>query len=807
MWTRRARLLLLATPLLLLAAALRFHALGQDVRLHQDEALFASFARRAAVQGDWLLTGALDKTPLAIYLQALSMMAFGVRPLPDGVLTLPVHQGEFAARLPAVFASMLVVAVIGRVAGYRVRGIRYQVPGIRYQVSATSHEPSAMSHQPSAISHEPSAIRHPPSAIRHEPSAISHEPSAMSHQLPAISHQLSAISHQLFALFLAATSPMLIAFSPTAFTDLPMLLGIVLALAMALRGKPAWAGMWLGVAFAAKQQAVLLLPLVVVVAAVASCRLPSTGYRLPVVGCRLAGKRIAWKARIRRGGYTDADALIRPYKDANIVLQRANRPTLTKRLASRWKRGVGSRRPETGNWQPAARSGKLATHSRQPATGNRQPATRTWHLPPHTSHLIPGTWKLLAAFALVVLVLLGWDALRNSPPSVLALAAANNAPERWPRPDELLPRLLTWWGYADTWTGWPFALVLLLIGGWLLLERRRVTVVEWLLAGYTLLYLLAHWLLPFNTYDRYLLPILPLVLVLMARAIAVALNTAENSTTEWQRTADIPNHESVLTPLSPPSAAMGEGLGVRALSLSEQTQKSQRVWETFTGRITGRKRPNPSLQAQTLGEASVTSVSALKVTKPSPPAPLPSPQTAGRGEPEYFRAWVCPQFIVTLWFMSFRPWVGTQFIVTLMLLLTLLPAAWNAAQLQIAVGGDRGQLTGIDHLATWLEAKPLGTILYDRWLGWGLEYYRGSWSDKRMVYYPTPGKLAAGAAAQPDPAPRYFPMPVEAPAADWLHALRERGFTVSLVYQSQRFVVYQLIPPERPPSKENGHED
>jgi hypothetical protein len=37
--------------------------------------------------------------------------------------------------------------------------------------------------------------------------------------------------------------------------------------------------------------------------------------------------------------------------------------------------------------------------------------------------------------------------------------------------------------------------------------------------------------------------------------------------TEWQRTADIPRHESVLTPLSPPSAAMGEGLGVRVLSL------------------------------------------------------------------------------------------------------------------------------------------------------------------------------------------------------------------------------------------------
>ncbi|MBZ0303039.1 MAG: glycosyltransferase family 39 protein, partial [Anaerolineae bacterium] len=98
--------------ILLLAAGLRFHALGQDTRFHPDEALFATFARGAAVNGDWLLHGVLDKPPLTIYADALSMMVVGVTTLPDGVLTLDAHRGEFAARLPGTLASLVLVAVM-----------------------------------------------------------------------------------------------------------------------------------------------------------------------------------------------------------------------------------------------------------------------------------------------------------------------------------------------------------------------------------------------------------------------------------------------------------------------------------------------------------------------------------------------------------------------------------------------------------------------------------------------------------------------------------------------------------------------
>lgn len=98
--------------ILLLGAGFRIAALGRDARFHPDEAYFATFARSAAVQGDWLLQGELDKPPLALYASALSMALFGVQPLANGVLDLAVHTGEFAARLPSVLAGVLWVALM-----------------------------------------------------------------------------------------------------------------------------------------------------------------------------------------------------------------------------------------------------------------------------------------------------------------------------------------------------------------------------------------------------------------------------------------------------------------------------------------------------------------------------------------------------------------------------------------------------------------------------------------------------------------------------------------------------------------------
>ncbi|MCY4146606.1 MAG: hypothetical protein OXE95_09655 [Chloroflexi bacterium] len=83
-------------------------------RFLPDEAFFMTFARRAAVQGEWLLPGALDKPPLLIYLSAISMAFIGNTSGADGVLRLDTHVGEFAGKLPNSLGAVLAVALMMR---------------------------------------------------------------------------------------------------------------------------------------------------------------------------------------------------------------------------------------------------------------------------------------------------------------------------------------------------------------------------------------------------------------------------------------------------------------------------------------------------------------------------------------------------------------------------------------------------------------------------------------------------------------------------------------------------------------------
>lgn len=110
------RHLALGASVILLASLLQFHHLTRDLRFLPDEAFFMTFARRAAVNGDWLLPGALDKPPLSIYLSALSMAAIGNTADANGVLHLDPHIGEFAGALPNVMLALLLTALMMRLA-------------------------------------------------------------------------------------------------------------------------------------------------------------------------------------------------------------------------------------------------------------------------------------------------------------------------------------------------------------------------------------------------------------------------------------------------------------------------------------------------------------------------------------------------------------------------------------------------------------------------------------------------------------------------------------------------------------------
>ncbi len=445
------------------------------MRFHPDEAFFAAFARNAAVRGEWLFPGDLDKTPLAIYLQSLGMLAFGIQ-WDGAVWRLEPYQGEFAARLVTTYISLLLVAVT--------------VPLARALRLTTQQALQAMGW--------------------------------------------------------VALSPYTIAFSPTAFTDTPLLLFAMMSLLTAYRGHAGWAGFWLVLAYAAKQQALLFAPLVV------------------------------------------------------VALGAASRPRVL------WHFGITI------------------------AVGG----------------------ALLAA----------WDLARPFP-AVWALATANNAPAMiWVDSSTLTPRLEAWlnlgrwlFGLAGT----TALLLLALVGLW---GSRPHAKLGWLWA-FVVGYLLLHLFVPLNIYDRYLLPLVPLI------AIGVAATVRQRQ----------------------------------------------------------------------------------------------------------------------------------QWLLALLVTVLMLPAAWTAAHIHPVVGGDKGQHNGIVELADYLNEREFGAIIYDRWLGWELNYYLGGWSDKRRAYYPSPWHLVTDPALHaPDPAPRYLPVPMTANPLPWRLALQAVGFRSCVSYQSSTFQVLALAHPKDP---------
>ncbi|GAB4571141.1 MAG: hypothetical protein Kow0077_07060 [Anaerolineae bacterium] len=117
---------------------------------------------------------------------------------------------------------------------------------------------------------------------------------------------------------------------------------------------------------------------------------------------------------------------------------------------------------------------------------------------------------------------------------------------------------------------------------------------------------------------------------------------------------------------------------------------------------------------------------------------------------------------------------------------------------------NRQQHTGIVEVAAYLNQLPPGTIVYDRWVGWLLDWYTGQQRPPdmwlRRVYFPTPEELAAGATAQPDPAPRYFVVPDWVNAAPWMAALDAAGFAPQVTTRFGHFQIVRLEPPAGAPA-------
>lgn len=138
----------------------------------------------------------------------------------------------------------------------------------------------------------------------------------------------------------------------------------------------------------------------------------------------------------------------------------------------------------------------------------------------------------LAGLAVVVAALVVWSAARPASGGLVSLQWDNVGGLRPARSWELLPRLsgaarLGRFSLGRPLAGLGLAAGLLLMGPF----RRRLMPVDAALILFVLAYLLLHWLWAVPVWDRYLLPILPLVAILLGRGLSLIWSALEERPT------------------------------------------------------------------------------------------------------------------------------------------------------------------------------------------------------------------------------------------------------------------------------------
>ncbi len=175
-------------------------------------------------------------------------------------------------------------------------------------------------------------------------------------------------------------------------------------------------------------------------------------------------------------------------------------------------------------------------------------------LPPLVGLAWLGGWRRrewarwLLGLAAVVAPLLLWGAARADGAGLVARQWANIGGLRLAWSWELWPRLAEgarlWWLAL----GWP----LLALGGATLAgvallrqARARLGAADALLALFVAAYLLLHWLWAVPAWDRYLLPVLPLVAALLGRGVEAVAGLKKKGTTDYADYTDLKKKESV----------------------------------------------------------------------------------------------------------------------------------------------------------------------------------------------------------------------------------------------------------------------
>jgi 4-amino-4-deoxy-L-arabinose transferase-like glycosyltransferase len=137
----------------------------------------------------------------------------------------------------------------------------------------------------------------------------------------------------------------------------------------------------------------------------------------------------------------------------------------------------------------------------------------------------------LGSWSLVLGLTFGWDAVRvtQGAQSFWRLGVSGYGGLRLIWPHELWARLRGWLGLGRYVFVSPILSGVLLVGlpllVWRSITRRRYTsasLADLILAFFSLVYFLFHWLWAFPVWDRYLLPLVPILAILLSRIINLA---------------------------------------------------------------------------------------------------------------------------------------------------------------------------------------------------------------------------------------------------------------------------------------------
>ena len=149
-------------------------------------------------------------------------------------------------------------------------------------------------------------------------------------------------------------------------------------------------------------------------------------------------------------------------------------------------------------------------------------------------------------------------------------------------------------------------------------------------------------------------------------------------------------------------------------------------------------------------------------------------------------------------------WAGTrvgrfndwrQLAGTTLLILALLPAAVQAADGGLPLGGDHGAYGGLDHALAWVDtAVPTGGVLYHRELGWQARFYLFDAVDSGRIelrWFPNAVYLADNATKAPHK-PKFLVVADWAPIRDLALHLAGRRLELRQRLRTGHFTVYEI---------------